>query len=263
MKWLALTLWAVMAAGSVAANAPETSPRPEARVTEPHLVQAIRPLARPASPQMVAVSTSGTLPRGPLSSLRPSLRPGSLIEKVMARRKRQREGMVCGTTDIQGEEVGLVPGRIQGCGIKEAVRIRSVAGVALSQEAVIDCATAQALNTWVQKSARPALRPLGQLRRLRVAAHYACRTRNNQPGARISEHGRGRAIDIAGFELADGRVVTVLNGWNSGSAGRALRQMHQGACGPFGTVLGPESDRFHRDHFHFDTARYRSGPYCR
>ncbi|MEM9755898.1 MAG: extensin family protein, partial [Pseudomonadota bacterium] len=25
----------------------------------------------------------------------------------------------------------------------------------------------------------------------------------------------------------------------------------------------PESDRFHQDHFHFDVADYRSGPYCR
>jgi len=39
--------------------------------------------------------------------------------------------------------------------------------------------------------------------------------------------------------------------------------MHRAACGPFGTVLGPNADRFHQDHFHFDTARHRSGPYCR
>jgi hypothetical protein len=39
--------------------------------------------------------------------------------------------------------------------------------------------------------------------------------------------------------------------------------MHKAACGPFGTVLGPNSNRFHQDHFHFDTARYRSGSYCR
>ena len=43
----------------------------------------------------------------------------------------------------------------------------------------------------------------------------------------------------------------------------AMRKMHRTACGPFGTVLGPDSDRFHRDHFHFDTAKYRSGPFCR
>jgi len=44
---------------------------------------------------------------------------------------------------------------------------------------------------------------------------------------------------------------------------RILREMHSTACGPFGTVLGPEANRFHRENFHFDTARYRSGRYCR
>jgi hypothetical protein len=56
--------------------------------------------------------------------------------------------------------------------------------------------------------------------------------------------------------------MTVLTDWNGRYASQ-LRAMSQAACGPFGTVLGPEADRFHRDHFHFDTADYRSGSYCR
>ena len=50
------------------------------------------------------------------------------------------------------------------------------------------------------------------------------------------------------------------------TTGKLLETM---ACGtaavvtPVGTVLGPESDRFHQDHFHFDTARQRNGPFCR
>jgi hypothetical protein len=103
----------------------------------------------------------------------------------------------------------------------------------------------------------------GGLKTLRVAAHYACRTRNNQKGARISEHGKGRAIDISAFKLADGTEVSVLKHWNTQRFSSAMRQMHKGACGPFGTVLGPNADRFHQDHFHFDTARYRSGSYCK
>jgi hypothetical protein len=63
--------------------------------------------------------------------------------------------------------------------------------------------------------------------------------------------------------LRDGTLITLRNGWNDRDTGPLLRRLHKGACGPFGTVLGPDSDRFHRDHFHFDTARYRSGPYCR
>ena len=45
--------------------------------------------------------------------------------------------------------------------------------------------------------------------------------------------------------------------------GALLQRMHRGACGPFGTVLGPDADRYHKGHFHFDTARRRSGPICR
>jgi hypothetical protein len=55
----------------------------------------------------------------------------------------------------------------------------------------------------------------------------------------------------------------VLDHWNTGHKGRILRQLHQTACGPFGTVLGPEADRHHQDHFHFDTANHRGGAYCR
>lgn len=217
---------------------------------EPALV---RPLARPTAHR-------GALPL----SLRPTLRPRALEERAMARKRKRMKGAVCGDPDLQGTPVGAVPGRIRGCGVQDAVRLRSVDGVTLSQEAVMDCGTAKALKSWVSRSAKPELRSLGGgLVRLRVAAHYACRTRNNLPGARISEHGKGRAIDISGFILRDGSEITVLKGWNAGRSKRAMRAMHKGACGPFGTVLGPNSDRFHRDHFHFDTARYRSGPFCR
>lgn len=173
-------------------------------------------------------------------------------------------GAVCGDPALRGEAIGDVDGAIFGCGVEDAVRLRMVSGVALSQPSVMDCDTARALKKWVVKSAVPTLkREGGGLRRLNVAAHYACRTRNNQPGAKISEHGRGRAIDISGFTLANGRTINVLDGWPSRTEGKALRRMHGGACGPFGTVLGPNADHHHRDHFHFDTARYRYGAYCR
>ena len=41
-----------------------------------------------------------------------------------------------------------------------------------------------------------------------------------------------------------------------------LRRLHQGACGVFGTVLGPEANEAHRDHFHFDLAHRRNSAYC-
>ena len=150
------------------------------------------------------------------------------------------------------------------CGVTNPVAVTRVAGVDLSRPSIMTCQTAEALNTWVREGVRPAVgRQGGGLAELTVAAHYACRTRNSQRGARLSEHGRGRAIDISALLLADGRRITVTEGWRDRRDGTLLRQVHGAACGPFGTVLGPEADRFHQTHLHFDVASHRSGPYCR
>lgn len=114
---------------------------------------------------------------------------------------------------------------------------------------------------WVEEVVQPAARRhFGRdVVRLQVAASFACRTRNNQPGAKLSEHGRGNAIDISAFGLSDGRSVTVAQGWRGRrQEQRFLRAVNDGACQFFTTVLGPRSDRFHQDHLHLDLARHGS-----
>ncbi len=259
-----------LAATTANAAAPETSIVP---LTRPETTQAmvaivtrnIRPVLRPASPQVTAAAARpAELPLlGPEYSIRPFVRPEELEQRVFLKKRKLRKGSVCGDIDIQGKPVGRVKGKIKACGIKDAVQITSVSGVGLSRPATMDCGTAQALNNWVDKTVKPTFKRRGPVVELQVAAHYACRTRNNRKGARISEHGKGRAIDISGFKMADGEVVTVLNGWRKNPSKKQLTKVWRGACGPFGTVLGPNSDRYHRDHFHLDTARYRSGTYCR
>lgn len=246
----------------MAQAAPETSLRPEPR---PGGAITLDPSGSiPQRPRDAAAERAARQGRAMTSSLRPELRPRVIREVARAQQRLRERGAVCEDIDIQGQEVGRVSGSKAGCGIADAVQVRTVAGVALSQQAVMDCTTARALKSWIEKTAKPALAGKGGgLKRLRVAAHYICRTRNNRPGGRISEHGKGRAIDISGLRLQDGTLITVLNGWNDRKTAQALRQLHAGACGPFGTVLGPESDRYHLDHFHFDTARHGNGPYCR
>lgn len=226
--------------GAVSAGAPDVS---------------LRPVERPVfEPDVVAEA----------ASKRPKPRTPAIGLFASKKKRELRRGMVCGDLDIQGEAVGRVAGKISGCGVNDAVRVRSVSGVVLSQKAVMDCGTAKALKTWVDRGLKPAFkRQGGGVSRIRVAAHYACRTRNNRKGAKISEHGKGRAIDISGFWLENGKEISILRDYGRGRTGRALKASRKAACGPFGTVLGPGSDRYHSDHFHFDTARYRSGPYCR
>lgn len=62
--------------------------------------------------------------------------------------------------------------------------------------------------------------------------------------------------------LNDDRNNKVLKDWHNAYS-KTMRSAHKKACGPFGTVLGPNADRYHQDLFHFDTARYRNSPYCR
>lgn len=249
-----------IARGTTEATVVATAMRPRARpYLRPDLAfgAATRPIFR-AEVGLFAFS-----PTAIAQSQRPNPRPASIEAAAEERRLARLRGQVCGDPAIQGDTIGRVNGR-GACGIEEAVRVRSVAGVTLNPRATMDCRTASALTKWVETGVIPAVgNEDGGVAGLRVVSHYACRTRNNQPGARLSEHAFGRAIDIAGIRLKSGREMTLLTDWNSARDGAQLRQMWRAACGPFGTVLGPEANRFHRDHFHFDTARYRSGPYCR
>jgi hypothetical protein len=228
-------------------------------------LSSVRPIARPLSEQEKsdAIRPESLAFLSPEMSIRPISRPDSIVQEVLFGRRKKRKGSVCGNLEIQGEEIGDVPGKLNGCGVSDAVRVRSISGVMLSRPATMNCTTARALNTWVEKGVKPAFRRRGPVVELRVAAGYACRTRNSQPGGRISEHGKGRAIDISAFTMNDGEVITVAESWGKGKAGKSLRKVWESACGPFGTVLGPQADRHHRDHFHVDTASYRSGSYCR
>ncbi|SLN27174.1 hypothetical protein PSA7680_01209 [Pseudoruegeria aquimaris] len=280
-------------AGSGAAAEAQPAPRP---VYVPVFYKAeVRPTPRPGGAgsqrAKALVAPRAALADGPASalavaaSLRPSLRPRGLRAPAPSNRPAKaavlpastavrtpvptvainsKLGKVCGSKEIIGRKLAPIPGRINGCGIADPVQVYEVSGVRLSNPARMDCVTAKALNDWTKSAVKPTFGRLGGgIREYRVAAGYACRTRNNQPGAKISEHGKGRAIDISAFTLKNGQTITVLQGWNRKVEGKLLRSVHKQACKPFGTVLGPNADRFHRDHFHLDTARYRSGSYCR
>ncbi len=170
---------------------------------------------------------------------------------------------LCNNPAILGEVVS--PISEGACGIENPVAVRYVAGVRLSTPATLNCRTANTLADWVENDAQDAVKKLrSRITEMTVLASYACRTRNSQRGARLSEHAVGNGIDIGQFTLANGVELSVEDDWaKAGKEGKAIRGLHQSACGPFGTVLGPNSDRFHYNHFHLDTAAYRSGSYCR
>lgn len=204
-------------------------------------------------------------PKGAVTlSARPRLRPCKFRQIEIGRRKMQERGALCGDWTIIGETREGFSGKFRGCGIAEPVGVRQVSDVLLSQMALMDCQTAVTLKTWLENTAKPAFADQGGgLKGLRLSGHYACKTKNNKRGASLSEHARGRAIDISSFILMDGTVITVRDGWSNAQTKDVMRELHSGACGLFGTVLGPDADSYHQGHFHFDTAYRRNESYCR
>jgi hypothetical protein len=130
--------------------------------------------------------------------------------------------------------------------------------VQLRPAAMLRCPMIPAVERWVRETVRPAARHyLGRdLVELKVAASYSCRPINHVNGGQLSEHGHANAMDISAFLLSDGDVLTVKGGWRGEQREQAfLQAVHDGACREFTTVLGPNADSHHHDHFHLDLAR--------
>lgn len=245
---------------------------PVAEAPPPPRPQDAAGLFRPGGETATSGGASGGSSLAVASSIRPSLRPDGLEETVRAEATRntpsriaqpgRSTGTLCGVVGLQGEDIEPITGGSGGCGIARPVRLRVVHGIPLTTPATINCTTAQAVSQWVLDAEDIIGNTGGGIANLRVVASYACRARNSQRGARLSEHARGNAIDIAGIGLQDGSELSVQDNWRGRHSG-IMERLHSSACGTFGTVLGPDSDRFHRDHFHFDVASYRNGSYCR
>ncbi len=171
-------------------------------------------------------------------------------------------GSVCGMASIRGTNESSISNG--GCGINNPVKVYAVSGIKLSSPALINCETARTLDGWVNSSLKPQAKAIGRtVTEMNMMGAYACRTRNHRAGAKLSEHSKGNAIDIGGFTFADGETVTLLNDYYSSPYKSFMSNIRAGACGPFGTVLGPGTDSLHANHFHFDIARYSMGAYCK
>ena len=160
------------------------------------------------------------------------------------------------------------------CGLERPLRVTALkdGAIPLDKAITMDCPMVAALDDWLDRVVQPAAtaRFGVAVSELDVFGGYSCRTVDNQPGERLSEHSFGNAVDVSGFGLADGRKIVVVRDWkrNDTQESAFLRDAHAGACGQFTTVLGPGADVFHYNHLHLDLAahgRTNTGPrrYCK
>ncbi len=153
-----------------------------------------------------------------------------------------------------------------GCSNIDTVRVASLQGddsrLGLTNLGAITCPLAGTLAGWARYGVDRAARQIlgSPLVRIETMGSYACR---NVAGTdHRSAHATASAIDVAGFDLADGRRVTVLGNWASGTPHERafLRVIEASACKRFGTVLGPDYNAAHHDHFHVELS---GSAFCR
>lgn len=156
----------------------------------------------------------------------------------------------------------------QGCDIDNPVKVSGTGG-AWNRPGVVSCPMARTIGRYEADVLQPAARArFGRgIKRIHHAGTYDCRVRRTSTkvaaalggsrGGRLSEHSRGRAIDIMAFELDDGTMISVKKDWRGQGAKSAfLQEVARASCSVFKVALTPNHDRLHNDHLHLDIGPY-------
>jgi hypothetical protein len=146
------------------------------------------------------------------------------------------------------------------CGYEDAVRFRPGGALQIAfapNDVGTSCPVAAALALWEWHVVQPAaLEHFGsKVAAIEHLGSYSCRRMYGRSEGAWSEHASANAIDIAGFRLEDGTRISLLRDWDKdGPRADFLREVRDGGCKLFATVLSPDYNAAHRDHFHFDQA---------
>lgn len=141
-----------------------------------------------------------------------------------------------------------------GCSSIDAVKLLDI-GTPTTNLGAMTCPLARNFAAWAQYAVKPAARKFfGQdVVKIETFGTYSCRNIYGGRSGRLSQHAYSNAVDVSAFVLADGRRIALKTHWNADRPSQEfLRALHKSACRRFGTVLGPEYNAAHHDHFHFD-----------
>ena len=150
------------------------------------------------------------------------------------------------------------------CAIEVPVRLQSVrsharggADIRLSDQPVVSCRFAEHFSGWLGELAAPLIagRLLAEVAAVHTGPGYECRNRNRATTGKLSAHAVGQAVDVAAFDLSNGKTMQVKPDGDEAMQA-AVGAIRRAACGWFTTVLGPGSDAAHTDHMHFDIMQH-------
>jgi hypothetical protein len=149
------------------------------------------------------------------------------------------------------------------CGIDYPIELSGLSGnIAVKPAVKLNCQVTEAFAKWVKYELAPSsrYRYWSGVKTIKPLGGYSCRTMNSRRGNPMSEHARGNAIDVGKFVLKNGKEIDVRRkGFFAFRERGLLKAVRTDSCKYFNTVLGPGSDPFHKDHFHFDLRTRKSG----
>ncbi|MEM7470277.1 MAG: extensin family protein [Pseudomonadota bacterium] len=137
------------------------------------------------------------------------------------------------------------------CGIANRVSLSRL-GPARLRPVETTCAVALRMKMWerhslqglAQKHLDTSITSIGHL------SSYNCRPIRGS-STQMSLHATAEAIDIVGFGLADGRQLSLIADWDREAA--FFRDVRDTACRWFKTVLSPDYNALHANHFHLQS----------
>ncbi len=148
-----------------------------------------------------------------------------------------------------------------GCNAINSVKLLDI-GVPATGLGAMTCNLAANFAAWARYGVQPAARVVfgAEIEKIETFGTYNCRPIAGS--GKLSEHAHSNAIDVSAFVLSDGRRITVQQGWHGDKQTRQfLSLIHASACKRFKTVLSPDYNAAHHDHFHFDMGG--RGGFCR
>ena len=140
------------------------------------------------------------------------------------------------------------------CHIRNRVRLAGVGGATLDP-LEISCDTALRLAAWERYGLQPLAQELfgTSVRKIHHFSSYNCRMIRGS-SSRVSTHATAEAIDVSALTLDDGRRIDLKRDWDGADdVSKYLKWIRDDSCRWFSTVLGPDYNALHADHFHLQS----------
>jgi hypothetical protein len=221
---------------------------------------------KPATPSVSAIATVEYVPL-PRPRPSPSAEPQSFAEVAgpdfdtadVSSAPSDCDERLATTAAIELLPRLIGPGDCGGRDIVEmdAVLLPNHRRVEVKPAAVLRCVMAESFAAWVRDEVSTRITTLGgALHGVETYGSYECRGRNGALYGKLSEHGKGNAIDVRAFVLTGGRRIELTD---TAIAKPLREELRDSACHRFSTVLGPGADSNHSSHIHLDILERNHG----